>query len=116
MKKYITISADYNDGDYISENIPITDEQIELIKPVIAQLKMRRDKLNEDRDLNWNEWRHNWETCERPRLGDPSKMYVVTGLLTQKQVDLFNKFVPYGEYGVHTIDSIEIVTQGEKLF
>lgn len=118
MKKYIIVTADTNDADYISEKSEISDEDLELIKPVIEQLKIRRDKLNEDRDKNWNEWRHNWETSEYGRLGDASKMYVETKLLTQEQVDLFGEYVPYGEDGVHTIESIEIieVVNETKLF
>ena len=116
MGKYILIRADANDADYITEKSPITDEQIELIKPVIEQLKIRRDKLNEDLHKNWNKWRHNWSTSEFGRHDNPTKMYVESDLLTKEQVDLFGEFVPYGEYGVHTIDSIEIINEGEKLF
>lgn len=117
MQKFIVIKADTNDADYIHGKCPITDEEIEAIKPVIEQLKARRDKLNDDRHKNWNKWRHNWENSEYGgRCGTPKEMYVDTGLLTQEQVDLFEEFVPYGESGVHTIESVEIVLEGEKLF
>lgn len=92
MKKFIIVRADTNDADYIMGRVEISDKELELIKPVIEQLKVRRDKLNEDLHKNWNQWRHNWETSEYGRLGDPTKMYVETGLLTQEQVDLFNRF------------------------
>lgn len=114
MKKFIIIKADYN-GDYISEKTEITDEQLEKIKPVIEALKVRRKKLNEDRMKNWNQWRHNWDTTEYADC-EPHKMYVETGILTEEQVELFNEFVPSVEYGVHTIESIDIVYEGEKLF
>jgi len=115
MSKYIYIKADTNDGDYISKKSEITDDQIELIKPVIEQLKFRKDKLNEDKMHNWNEWRHNWVTSEysESTLYD---MYIETNLLTQEQVDLFDEFVPFGEYGVHTVESVEILKEGEMLF
>ena len=115
MSKYIYIKADTNDGDYISKKSEITDEQIELIKPVIEQLKFRKDKLNEDKMHNWNEWRHNWETSEYSD-STTTDMYVDNGLLTQEQVELFNRFVPFGEYGVHTVESVEILKECEKLF
>lgn len=118
MKKYIIIKADTNDADYITSKNEITEEQIILIKPVIEQLQIRKNKLEEDRLKNWNEWRHNWETSEYGRLGTPTKMYVETGLLTQDQVDLFEEFTPYGEDGIHTIESVEILEVSEeyKLF
>ena len=118
MKKYIIVKADTNDADYVTKKSEITDEQIEQIKPIIAALQFRRDKLNEDSHKNWNQWLHNWETSEYGRLGDPHKMYVETGILTEEQVQIFDEYVPYGEYGVHTIESIEIlvVAEEEKLF
>jgi hypothetical protein len=117
MKKFVIVTADTNDADYITEKTEITDDQIEnIIKPVIAQLEVRRKKLNEDRHKNWNEWRHNWETSQYGRIGNPKEMYVNTGLLTQEQVDAFQDYVPHGEYGVHTIEKIEIVYGGERLF
>jgi len=114
-KKFLFVEADMNDADYISKKTEITDEEIELIKPVIEQLQVRRKKLNEDTHNNWNQWRHNWENGGG-RCGYPREMYVETGLLTQEQIDLFDEFVPYGEDGVHTIETIEIVYQGETLF
>ena len=92
MKKYIIIQADTNDADYITAKTEISDDQIESIKPVIAALEFRRKKLNEDRHKNWNEWRHNWITSEYRSIGALNKMYVETGILTQKQVDLFDEF------------------------
>lgn len=113
MKKYIIITADTNDGDYITEKSEITDEVIEAIKPIIEQFKIRKKKLEETKD--WNNWRHNWETSEYGRLGDPKKMYVDKGLLTQEQVDIFNEFVPHGENGIHTVESIEILVVQEEI-
>lgn len=111
--KYIIVKADENDGDYITSKSEITDEQIEAIKPVIEQLKVRRKKLETTQD--WNQWRHNWENGEHTRLGDPNAMYVETGLLTEEQVELFNGFVPHGEYGVHTIKDVEILIVSEEI-
>lgn len=119
MSKYkLIVKADANDGDYNISSNEITLEEVELIKPVIQQLKIRRDKLNENLRKNWNKWSHNWETSEYGSIGTPKEMYVKTGLLTQEQVDKFDWYVPYGEYGVHTIESIELleIVSEEKLF
>ena len=106
MNKFVIIQADTNDADYITGKSAITDEHIELMKPIIAALKVRRDN---------NKWCHNWETSSYgPWEGEPKDMY--KGILTEEQIDFFNHYVPTGEDGIHTIESIEIVYEGEKLF
>jgi len=118
MKKFIVIQADCNDADYLMEKSEITDQQIEeVIKPVIVALEKRKAAYEEldkiDSKRAWNELHHNWETSE---YGDtpPQKMY--EGELSEDQIDAFQEFVPWGEYGVHTIYRIEIVFEGETLF
>lgn len=108
-KKYIIVVADTNDADYITNKREITDEQLEALKPVFKVLLDRRAKLNEDRDKNWNEFRHNWEIGEFARKKTPENLYIETELLTEEQVELFNNFVPNGEYGIHTIEQIDII-------
>ena len=123
-KKFVLIIADTNDADYITSKNSITDEEIEFMKPIIAALNVRRDKANEapkeqlDKWIeNHNKYSHNWETSDYgPWQGTPKQMYIDTGILTQEQVDFFNELVPYGEDGIHTVKSIEIVYEGEKLF
>lgn len=97
MKKYIIITADTNDGDYITEKTLITDEQIELIKPIIEEIK----KNNGDFGVGEAGWRN------------PSKEEYTH----MKGYDLFMEIIPYGENGFHSIDSIEVITvvETEKL-
>lgn len=99
-KKYIIVKADANDADYVTEMKAITDEQLQRIMPVIDLLKSKKKK---------DRWVHNWEIGEF-RYGSPYDMYVKTGLLTKEQVNLFDEFVPRGEEGVHTIESVKVVT------
>lgn len=100
MKKYIIITADTNDADYVTEVNEITDEQIKDIKPVIEAIKNAPN-------------RHNYETQELVCDNGASKLY--------RHLDgfkVFNEFVPYGDDnypGIHTIKSIQIVQQLEKL-
>jgi hypothetical protein len=106
MKKYIIIKADTNDADYFTEVSEITDEQIELIKPVIEAIK------NAPKDKHG--WGHNYETGEAVDKADAEELYGhLEGFKT------FDKFVPNGDEnypGVHTIESIMIVSEVEKLF
>ena len=98
MKKYISIKADINDGDYVTEITEITDEQIELIKPVIEAIK------NAPKDKH--DWGHNYETGELVDNADAKKLY---GHL--EGFDTFDRFVPFGDDnypGVHSIEEIKI--------
>jgi hypothetical protein len=106
MKKYIIIEADTNDGDYVTEVSKITDEQIELIKPVIEAIK------NAPKDKSG--WGHNYETREMVNNADAKKLYGhLEGFKT------FNNFVPRGDDnypGVHTIESVMVVSELDILF
>lgn len=109
MKKLLYISADTNDGDYVSLKTPITEEELEKILPVIAVLKEKKEK-----NRGWAS--HNWVTldCARSAQDYPENMYF--GLLTPEQIEMFQEYVPYGQYGTHTIVEISIIEGLERLF
>jgi len=97
MIKYINITADINDGDYVSEIGTITEEQLEIIKPVV-------DAINKNKGR--------YETGDMSDKYDSKKLYGnLEGFKT------FRKYVPFGNYGVHTIESVVIynVESTEKL-
>ncbi len=95
MKKYIIITADTNDGDYITEKTKITDEQIEKYKPVIEAIKKSKA----------SGYGHTWETGEMAN-STLSEQYPD---VDENLLENFNQHLPYGEYGVHSIESIEIL-------
>lgn len=98
MKKYIIITADTNDGDYVNRKEIISDENIELIKPICKILK---------KDSSWGAG----ELLEDDN--DPNR-YIEQGLLTKEQIKLFERYIPYGEYGIHSIESVEILVVQEE--
>lgn len=116
MQKYILVKADEGISDFVYEFNPITDEEIEQIRPVIMSLFERREILYEDLEANWKNWRYNWVT--NWELGSPitPESWVVGEILTKEEVETFNKFVPYGKKGIHTIESVKIVTIDEEMF
>lgn len=98
---YILVKADPNDADYISKLNDITGEELEdIVLPVIEKIKLQGQ-------------RHNWCTSEYTSEGYPRKMYN----LTDVQDEIMCEIVPYGEYGIHTIESILIFeySEGSKL-
>ena len=106
MKKLLIIKADTNDADYITGICEIQPEDEQLIRKVAGVLRTESKKGCAGS--------HNWETSE---YGDerPEDMY--EDVLTQDEIETFDGYVPYGEHGIHTIDSIRIleVTSDEKL-
>jgi hypothetical protein len=96
MKKYIIIKADTNDADYVTSEQQINDSQLNVLKPIIEVIKSVKG--------------YNWETGEMEDGHTPKELYIDTGLLTQKQVDLIDIYIPHGEYGIHTIESIKVLT------
>ena len=98
MKKYLVIIADYNDGDCISSKKEISDKKLLELEPVFKVLKAQQELTS-----------HNWETDECSDKCTPKKLYIKTGKLTEEQVDLLDEYLPSGEYGIHTIQSIELI-------
>ena len=97
MKKYINIIADYNDGDYCESLIQISDEILEIIKPLIEEIK------NYKGDYNWDN--HNNE------MESPEDFYVKGGLCTQEAFNAFGDIMPYAPENdeIHSITSIRIL-------
>lgn len=108
MKKYlIVVEADTNDADYIQSSCVINEKVLKTIRIVIKEIK--------DFDSNpKNAYQHNW-----PKLDNYESPSLIYKNLTEKQIDLFNELVPYGENGVHSIESVklyEIVDEAEILY
>ena len=95
MSKFIlTIVGDTNDGDYVTENTTVTKEQIDSLSPMIEAIKSSKEVNNFDT----NEYQN----------GDAYKVY--------GEIDgyaYFSNLVPYGEHGIHTIESITYVPAGD---
>lgn len=89
-KNFVVIKADCNDADYISEISDVNSDDIKFIKYVWGIISKRNGR---------------WENGE---YGDipPRKMY--KNELTEKEIERFSSFLPYGEYGIHTVESIKI--------
>ena len=104
MKIYIYIQADTNDADFISEKSVITEEEIALIMPVIVAIKNFKPYDNQENNFPQGE-------CCREDLGELSAedYYVGKGIVTLKQFQKFENFCPSDEYGIHTIESVEII-------
>lgn len=110
----IKIKADTNDGDYITQEVDITEAQLKLIEPVIKAIKKFKPYKGEWMPGQFITHTHNFPTkdCLREDMGEKSIEELYPNL---KGLELFEDISPYSEYGIHTIESIEIVETKKKL-
>jgi hypothetical protein len=99
MKKYVIITADYNDGDYVSEKTEVTDEQIEKLKNIIN--KIERIKVYGGGYANCFEWKTGDQREKPLSQAHPE--------LSLEEIELIESLRPSAEYGIHTIEEIEIL-------
>lgn len=99
----LIIEADTNDGDYVYQINDINLEQVNLYSELIKAI--RNCKFS-----------HNWPKGD---VGNgecpPEELYPE---FDKEIIERFDEFVPHGEYGIHTIESItllEIVKETELL-
>jgi len=102
MKNLLIIKGDTNDGDYIHRITFIDEEELKLIVKVAGLIK------EEDNGKHW-------PTGEQSNGTEIDEMY--GDKLTGEELDKFEGYVPRGEYGIHTIESIEVhrVVETNKL-
>jgi len=116
MKKYLIITADTNDADYITNKVEVTEELLTLVMPVIEAIKdFKQYEIPSDFGFNWKH-NHNFPEgdCLREDLGEKSTKEMYGHL---EGFEEFRDMVPMSEYGIHTITSIELfdVAEGKRL-
>jgi len=96
MKQILIVQADTNDGDYIHNISEVDEETLPVIRKAAKAIKNASK-------------RHNWGTSEYVDSNEhPSVLY--KDILSQEELEIFGDFVPSGEYGIHTINSIQLLT------
>ncbi len=102
MKKYIEITCDINDGDYITKRSLINDEGLELIQSFINEIKNVKGhnfpNLVDNKE-NLIELYPDYFTLDED--GDLKSL--------NRVASLFFELIPDWEFGVHTIESIIIL-------
>lgn len=109
MKRYIVIKADTNDADYITSKHLITDQQLQKITPVIDAINNFKPYKLPSKNKEWeNKFDHNFPIgeCCRTDMGEKTIQELYGHL---DGLEVFENFIPYYEYGIHTIKSIELL-------
>lgn len=89
----IHVKVDTNDADYITEISDITEQELELIRPLIVAIK------------NCKEY-HNYPKGEY--VGKrPQDVYSEYDF-SEEVFEAFEELCPYNEYGFHTVESVEL--------
>ena len=100
MKYEIVVTADTNDADYITKTSEIDDAGLVEIMPVIEAIK----GLDKKHHYNWPRHEYQDETVE-----------AIYPQLTKDQIEAFEEYRPYGEYGIHTIESVVYYLKPDKV-
>lgn len=90
----LDVVADFNDADYLETSNKISGKDLVRFISIMVRLKVNK----------WNNRR--WTTQDQIRSsGDYASPQVIHDL-TDDEVEFVNGFIPYHEYGIHTIDSV----------
>ena len=110
-KKQIVITVDTNDADYNTSINVITDEDLKKLMPLIKAIKTFQPYQGKY-GLNHHNY-PNGEYAYRPDLGvkTPRELYPS---VNEEAFQIFEDLAPYGEYGYHSIESIELITGTTK--
>ena len=99
-KLLMIITADTNDADYVTSENWIDKDSLPVIKKVWKVVK------NSVKQRGQGEY--NWITGDLRSSNDQGPYERYKDVLTQEELDIFSEYLPHGEYGIHTIESIVI--------
>ena len=99
MKYMVIIKGDMNDADYVEQASYIEENEIEQLKRIISVLQ------------TVPKYEHNWP---RGEYLDKTPEDIYGDQLTEDDYGFMEEFVPYGEGGIHSIDSIRLLKVVEE--
>ena len=118
----MTVKVDTNDADYITETTKISSDDLRKIMPLINAIKefepypgkSKKDYMKEPSTFHHNY--PNGEYSPREDMGEKTiqEIYESYGF-DEELFEIFEEFCPYGEYGFHSIEKIELCPSAEKL-
>lgn len=117
MSKYnVTVTVDTNDGDYVTKVTVAETEDVHKLKDLFSRVKDFTPYKTKVSGLDWTH--HNnfpWGEVLRDDLGEKSVQELYG--YSDEDLEFLYDFLPYNEYGFHTIKSVEvsIYTEPEKI-
>lgn len=102
MARTIRVRADTNDADYIDNIQTLNEEDLPTILKVIAAIK------EFDATHRRGSGQYNWYARDSYGRDRPGPREVYEDVLTEEDIEIFEEYIPCGEDGIHTIESVEI--------
>jgi len=90
MQFLLEVVGDANDGDYVRELTELQEVQLPLLHKLVAALK-----------ANYNYWPSN-------EYVDDDVEDIYENYFTEEELDEVLDWIPYGEYGIHTVNDITL--------
>lgn len=118
--KTLLVTVDTNDADYVNEVVEVDEKDLERFLPLIEKIKNFKP-YSIEHEGKWDNWSWNFHNnfptgeCLRGDLGEkhPKELYNLSDEDYEDFVEIFQLWG--GEWGFHTIVSIQEITLGNKL-
>ncbi len=94
LKYQLIVVADTNDADYVTQMTDVSLETVEELRPLLSAIAKNDGQ---------------WCTSEYENIEYSGPIAVYGKEFTEELVEKFNGMVPYGENGVHTIETIKLI-------
>lgn len=106
----IHIKVDTNDADYSTAVSIISQEDLDIIKPLIEAIKNFKPYKGEPMDsgrvyTHSNNWPYG--ECCREDMGEKTPEEIYSDF-DEEVIEIFQDYCPYPEYGFHTIKEIVV--------
>ena len=111
----VHIKVDTNDADYLEQVVDIGSKEAHVLSVFCEAIrKFKPYKVQVD-GIGEITHHHNFPygECHRPDMGEKSVEELYPRFL--KGIEIMKRILPYSEYGIHTIVSIDLVDKKEKL-
>lgn len=114
----ITITVDTNDADYLTKVSEISEEDLEIITPLIKAIKNFKPYTGKTTGSyagrDWNH-SHNYHIGEyvREDLGE-KQVTEIYPQFSEEVHELFQNYCPYGQDGFHTVESVLVAPLAKK--
>lgn len=90
VKFLLEVAGDANDGDYVRKLTELQEVQLPLLHKLVAALKAESG---------------NWPSSE---YADGWVEDIYAKYFTEDELDKVQDWIPYGEYGIHTVENITV--------
>ena len=105
--RVLAVEADTNDADYATETTDISNigqEELDNLRRIFAIVAATDCEEG-----------GNWNNQQEVGMSGPTPARQYKGKLSKKDIALVEKYIPAGEYGIHTISSVRILDVVETL-